>query len=110
MVLHGFSFGLLAFEICTVDHHSKDAILEGENNGLGEGFGERASATVNSQSGGRSMDNHSVLVFEHKNCHCGGGWLGQFDLHGLSLDVYVLSHVSHFSPCACVNEVGMVAQ
>jgi len=31
-------------------------------------------------------------------------------VHGLSLDVYMLSHVPHFRPCACVNEVGMVAQ
>ena len=81
---HGFSFGLLAFEVCTVDHHSEDAIFEGENNGLGESCGERASATVNSQSGGRPMDNHSVLVVEHKNCHCGGGWFGHFELHGFS--------------------------
>jgi hypothetical protein len=70
MPLHGVSFGgLLAFEIRTVDHHSEDSILEGEDHGFGESCGERASATVNSQSGGRSMDNHSVLVVEHENCH-----------------------------------------
>ena len=61
--------GLLAFKICPVDHHSDDAVFEGENNGFGEGCGERASATVNSQSGGRPMDNHSMLVVEHENSH-----------------------------------------
>jgi hypothetical protein len=67
---HGFSFGgLLAFKVCSVDHHSKDAIFEGEDHGFGKGRGERASATVNSQSGGRSMDNHSMLVVEHENSH-----------------------------------------
>jgi hypothetical protein len=88
VVFHGVSFGgLLAFEICTVDHHSENAILEGEDHGFGGSCGDRASPAVNSQSGGRSMNNHSVLVVEHKNCHCGGGWLGQFELHGFSLQL-----------------------
>jgi hypothetical protein len=70
VVFHGVSFGgLLAFKVCPVDHHSVDAVFEGENNGLGESCGERASTAVNSQSGSRSMDNHSVLVIEHENSH-----------------------------------------
>ena len=61
--------GLLAFEVCAIDHHSDDAVFEGENNGFGEGCGERASATVNSQSGSRSMDDQTMLVVEHENSH-----------------------------------------
>jgi len=72
VVFHGVSFwlvGLLAFEVCAVYHHSEDAIFKGEDNGFGESCGERASTAVNSQSGSRSMDNHSVLVVEHENSH-----------------------------------------
>ena len=62
--------GLLAFEICSVDHHSKDAVLEGENNGFRGSRGDRASSAVNSQSGSRSMDDQTMLVIEHENSHC----------------------------------------
>jgi hypothetical protein len=73
MVFHGFSFGLvglLAFKICTVDHHSENAILEGEDHCFGGSSGDRASTAVNSQSGSAFVDDQSVLVVKHKNCHC----------------------------------------
>jgi len=64
VVCHGFSFGLLAFEICAVDHHSEDAVFEGEDNGLGSGLGDRAGVTGHSQSVVSPTHDQVVLVIE----------------------------------------------
>ena len=56
--------GLLAFKICPVDHHSENAVLEGENHGFGGGLGDRAGVTGHSQSGIAPADDQVVLVVE----------------------------------------------
>jgi hypothetical protein len=66
---HGFSLvvGLIAFEICTVDHHPDDAVLKGEDHGFGGSRGDRASVTGGDQSIVAPADDYVVLVVELEN-------------------------------------------
>jgi hypothetical protein len=82
-----FPFGLLAFEICPVDHHPDDAVLKGENYGFGGSRGDRASVTGGDQSIVAPADDQVVLVVELENSNSEGLCFFISEGHGFSLQL-----------------------